>query len=90
MDDVAELMHDKAQRVLLAAIAEADGKAGEYVDADRVIERANSLGADIRDQEEFRAIAQYLVQQGFLAEGGAEWREFVVSSAGVDEADRYR
>lgn len=90
MDDIAELIHDKAKWVLLAAFMEADGKAGEYVDADRVTERANSLGAAIRDQETFRAIAQHLARQRFLAEEGAEWREFVVTSAGVEEAARYR
>ncbi len=72
---------DRARRVLQAAIVEAFGRAGVYALRERVMQRAN-----ISELEEFWAIAEYLDQRGWIAEGDDDYSIFVVTAAGVDEA----
>ncbi|HLM78479.1 MAG TPA: hypothetical protein VK361_08860 [Rubrobacteraceae bacterium] len=52
---------EKARRVLQAAAVEAYGRAGAYVPRDPVMQRAN-----VPELEEFRAIAGYLDEKGWM------------------------
>jgi hypothetical protein len=56
-------MPEKARRVLRATAVEVYGRPGMYVVMAQVMRRAN-----ISDPEEFRAIAEYLEQRGWIAE----------------------
>jgi RIO-like serine/threonine protein kinase len=71
----------QAHRVLQAAVVEAYGRAGTYVIMDMVMKRA-----DISDPEEFRTIAEYLDQQGWIAEADPDYGVFVLTPEGIDEA----
>ena len=64
-----------------AAAVEAYGKAGAYVVRDPVMQRA-----DVSELEEFRAIAEYLDEKGWIAEGSEDYRIFVITGAGIEEA----
>ena len=70
-----------ARRVLQAAAVEAYGRAGAYVSRDPVMQRAN-----VSELEEFRAIAEYLDEKGWIAEGGKDYHLFVLTGAGIEEA----
>ena len=72
---------EKAHRVLQAAAVEAYGKPGVYVVSDRVMGRAS-----MSDTEEFRAIAEHLQAQGWIAEADDDYGIFVLTSKGIDEA----
>ena len=72
----------KARRVLQASAVEAFGREGVYVTTSAVMKRAN-----ISDPEEFRTIAQYLEEQGLIAEADADHRIFVLTYGGIDLAE---
>ena len=72
---------EKAHRVLQAAAVEAYGKPGVYVVSDRVMGRAS-----MPDTEEFRAIAEQLQAQGWIAEADDDYGIFVLTPEGIDEA----
>jgi RIO-like serine/threonine protein kinase len=74
-------MAEKAPRVLLAAAVEANGRPGMYVIVDQVMQRAN-----ITDPEEFRAIAEYLEEFGWIAEADPDYGVFVLTPEGIDAA----
>ena len=74
---------DKAYRVLLAAIVEAEGFSLQPVERQRVMRRA-----DILDAEEFRAVAEHLGARGLLVKEDEGWHTFFVTSAGIEEAAR--
>jgi hypothetical protein len=68
----------KARRVLGAAVAEAEGKPNEIVFALPVMRRAGVSNV------EFRRAANYLDEQGWIAEGRGDFETFVVTPEGVD------
>jgi hypothetical protein len=73
-----------AHRVLRAAVAEAGGVSGVPVYREHIMRRAN-----IHDLEVFRAIADQLSQQALISEDVDDWRTFVVTPEGIEEAARY-
>ncbi len=77
------LVRAKARRVLQAATVEAYGRPGVYVRRDPIMRRAN-----ISDVKEFLAIAQHVERRGWIAEADADYTIFVVTSEGIDEAQR--
>ena len=77
------LVRAKARRVLQAAVVEAYGRPGVYVQRDPVMQRAN-----ISDVKEFLAIAEHLERGAWIAEPDADYTIFVVTSEGIDEAQR--
>ena len=79
----AEKLSEKARRALQAAVVEAYGRAGEYVSRDSVMRRTN-----ISDPEEFRVIAEYLKERGWIAEADEDYRVFVITDMGIDAATR--
>ncbi len=81
-------MQDKAIQVLLAAAVEADGWAGKYVYADRVMEHANISGAITSDEQDFGALEVYLDGKGYITEGGDDCGMFAVTPEGMGEATR--
>ena len=83
VDEGAETLSEKARRVLQAAAVEAYGLPEAYVSRDAVMQRVN-----ISDPEEFRAIAEYLEGRGWIAEADVDYTVFVVTSEGIDEAQR--
>ena len=72
---------EKARRVLQATAVEAYGRPGMYVVMAQVMRRAN-----ISDPEEFRAIAEYLEERGWIAEADPDYGVFVLTPEGIDEA----
>jgi len=74
---------ETARRVLQAAAVEANGRAGAYVTQEGVMQRANMV-----DAEDFRTIARYLEEQGWIADADAEYGVFVVTASGIEEAMR--
>ncbi len=81
MDAGAETPSEKARRVLQAAAVEAYGRPGAYVTRGPVMRRAN-----ISDPEEFREIAEYLEDRGWIAEADPHYGAFVITVAGIDAA----
>lgn len=79
-DSVWGLRH-KARRVLQAAAMEAYGTPGVYVISGRVMQRAR-----MSDTEEFRAIAEHLQAQRWIAEADDDYGIFVLTTQGIDEA----
>jgi hypothetical protein len=71
----------KARRVLQAAVVEPYGRPGVYVISDRVMQRAS-----MSDAEEFRAIAEHLQAQRWIAEADDDYGIFVLMTEGIDEA----
>ena len=72
---------EKAHRVLQAPAVAAYGKPGVYVARDKVMGRAS-----IADAEEFRAIAEHLQAQGWIAQADDDYGIFVLTADGIDEA----
>ena len=64
-----------------AGSVEAYGRPGMYVVMAQVMRRAN-----ISDPEEFRAIAEYLEQRGWIGEADPDYGVFVLTHEGIDEA----
>lgn len=60
---------------------EAYGRPGAYVTRDPVMRRAGVL-----DLEEFRVVAEYLEEQGWISEADDDYGIFVVTLAGLEEA----
>jgi hypothetical protein len=60
---------------------EAFGRSGAYVTRDLVMRRAG-----ISDVEEFRVIAGYLEDKGWIAEADDDYGVFLVTLAGLREA----
>jgi hypothetical protein len=75
---------ETARRFLLAAAMEANGMPGAYVIQEHVMEDANMV-----DAENFRTIARYLEEQGWIADADADYGVFVVTASGINEAIRY-
>jgi hypothetical protein len=74
-------MAEKAPRVLQAAAIEAYGMPGLYVVAEQVMQRSY-----ITDPEEFRAVAEYLEECGWIAEADPDYGIFVLTSEGIAAA----
>ena len=74
-------MPEKARRVLRATAVEAYGRPGMYVVMAQGMRRAN-----ISDPEEFRAIAEYLEQRGWIGEADPDYGVFVLTHEGINEA----
>ena len=77
----ARVTQEKARRVLQAAAVEANGRPGAYVPQTPVMWRAG-----VSNPEEFRAIAEYLDERGWIAEADDDYGIFVVTPEGIDEA----
>ncbi len=82
MHEVWELA-EKARRFLEASAVEAYGRPGVYVMLSAVMRQA-----DIVDEEEARAIAEYLEWQGWIDEADADYGVFVLTPEGIDVAER--
>jgi hypothetical protein len=80
----AEVMRDKALRVLRAAVEEARGEPGTYVSRARVMEQTN-----ITDLGEFSRIAHYLAGRGLIAEGVNDYEFFVLTLGGIAAGAKY-
>ena len=80
----ADVMRDKALRVLQVAVAEARGEPGTYVSRARIMQQTN-----ISNLQEFLRIAEFLDEQGFIAEGVNEHEFFVLTLEGIAEGARY-
>jgi len=74
-------IREKARRVLQGAAVEAYGRPGAYVTRDPVMRRARVL-----DLEEFRAVAEYLEEKGWISEADDDYGIFVVTPTGLEEA----
>lgn len=83
IENGATAIPEKARRLLQAAAVEAFGRPGAYVIQDPVMRRAG-----VADPEEFRTIAVYLDERGWIAEADDDYGIFVVTSAGVEEATK--
>jgi RIO-like serine/threonine protein kinase len=73
---------EKARRVLQASAIESFGREGVYATMSAVMRRAN-----ITDPEEFSTIAEYLEEQGLIAEADADYGIFVLTYEGIDLAE---
>jgi hypothetical protein len=80
----AEVMRDKALRVLRVAVEEARGEPGTYVSRARVMEQTN-----IVDLGEFSRVGHYLAGRGLIAEGVNDYEFFVVTLEGIAAGARY-
>jgi hypothetical protein len=80
----AEVMRDKALRVLRAAVEEARGEPGTYVSRARVMEQTN-----ITDLGEYSRIAHYLAGRGLIAEGVNDYEFFVLTLGGIAAGAKY-
>ncbi|MBA3474271.1 MAG: hypothetical protein H0T57_13770 [Rubrobacter sp.] len=83
IENGATAIPEKARRFLQAAAVEAFGRPGAYVIQDQVMRRAG-----VADPEEFRTIAAYLNERGWIADADDDYGIFVVTAAGVEEATR--
>ena len=83
IENGATAIPEKARRFLQAAAVEAFGRPGAYVIQAQVMRRAG-----VADPEEFRTIAVYLDERGWIAEADDDDGIFVVTAAGVEEATR--
>jgi predicted transcriptional regulator len=72
----------KARHVLQASAVEAYGRDGIYLVMSAVMKRAN-----ISDPEEFRMIAEFLEEQGLIAEADADYGVFVLTPEGISLAE---
>ena len=72
-------LEQRALRVLQAAVIEAYGRPGVYVQRQPVMRRAN-----ICDVWEFVAVAEYLDRRGWIGEADADYTIFVVTPEGID------
>jgi hypothetical protein len=77
----ARVTQEKVRRVLQAAAVEANGRPGAYVPQAPVMWRAG-----VSNPEEFRAIAEYLDERGWIAEADDDYGIFVVTPEGIDKA----
>jgi len=77
-------MPSNMRRVLRAAVAEAGGTSGMRVYRDEVMRRAK-----IYDLEAFRAIADQLGERTLISDGVDDWRAFVVTPKGIEDAAPY-
>jgi hypothetical protein len=80
----AGAMHERAFRILQAAVEEAKDEPGVYVSRARVMQQSN-----ISDLGEFLAAAEYLDRRGLISEGVNEYDFFVVTLEGIGEGARY-
>jgi RIO-like serine/threonine protein kinase len=71
---------ETARRVLLAAVVEANGRAGAYVIQELVMQQAK-----MDDAEHFRTIARYLEEQGWIEDADADYGVFRVTASGIAE-----
>ena len=80
--DVDWRLGAKARRVLQASAVESFGREGVYVTMSTVIQRAN-----ITNPEECRTIAEFLEEQGLIAEADADYGVFALTLKGIDLAE---
>lgn len=88
MSEQAREMQDKAHKVLLAAVKEAEGATNEHVYMDTVMPLANKAGANISSEEEWMKVAMYLDGLGYFTDGGDKYGMFLVTPRGVNAASR--
>jgi RIO-like serine/threonine protein kinase len=74
-------IEEKALRTLQAAVVEAYGRPGVYVTMNQVMKRSN-----ISDPEEYQTIAEYLENEGWIAEADPDYTIFVLTHEGIDKA----
>jgi hypothetical protein len=74
---------EKARRVLPAAAVEAYGRPGVYVTREPVMRRAK-----VSDLEEFQALAEYLYEEGSIAEADDDYGVFLLTPEGIAEIMR--
>ena len=72
-------VEEKARRILQAAAVDAFGRPGVFVLLSAVMKQAN-----ITDEEEGRAIVEYLEWQGWIDEADANYGVFVLTTKGID------
>jgi hypothetical protein len=75
-------LKEKARRFLQASAAEAYGRPGVYVLLIALMKQA-----EIADEEEARAIAQYLQWQGWIEEADADYGVFLLTPEGIHVAE---
>ena len=75
-------LEEKTRRILQAAAVDAFGRPGVFVLLSAVMKQAN-----IADEEEARAIAEYLEWQGWIDEADADYGVFVLTTEGIDVAE---
>ena len=81
MSEVWGVEEQRALRVLQAAVIEAYGRPGVYVQREPVMRRAN-----LSDVWEFVAVAEYLDQRGWIGEADADYTVFGVTPEGIETA----
>jgi hypothetical protein len=82
-EEEEQVPRETARRVLQAAAVEAFGRPGVYVTRERVMGRAAMVDLSL-----FLRIAEYLEEQGWIAEADADYGMFTVTLEGLDEAMR--
>ena len=82
-EEEEQVPRETAQRVLQAAAVEAFGRPGVYVTRERVMGRAAMVELSM-----FQRIAEYLEEEGWIAEADADYGMFTVTVEGLDEAMR--
>ena len=76
-------LEEKARRVLQAAAVEAYGRPGVYVTREPVMRRVK-----VSDLEEFQALAEYLYEEGSIAEADDDYGIFLLTPEGIAEIMR--
>ena len=82
-EEEEQVPRETARRVLQAAAVEAFGRRGVYVTRERVMGRAAMVELSM-----FVRIAEYLEEEGWIAEADADYGMFTVTVEGLDEAMR--
>ena len=82
-DEEEQVPRETARRVLQAAAVEAFGRPGVYVTRERVMGRAAMVELSM-----FQRIAEYLEEEGWIAEADADYGMFTVTVEGLDETMR--
>ena len=83
VEEEEQVPRETARRVLQAAAVEAFGRPGVYVTRERVMGRAAMVELSM-----FQRIAEYLEEEGWIAEADADYGMFTVTAEGLDEAMR--
>ena len=78
MSEEFRAMPEQALLVLQAAVADAGGELGVHVSRAQVMEQTG-----ISDLEEYVRIAEYLDEQGYIAEGVNRYEFFVLTLRGI-------
>ena len=83
VEEEEQVPRETARRVLQAAAVEAFGRPGVYVTRERVMGRAAMVELSM-----FQRIAEYLEEEGWIAEADADYGMFTITVEGLDEAMR--